>query len=81
MAAIELEKLPKATVDRLARLAHQHGTKLEDEAVKCLERGLSESEQVEADLEDIRNLRESISAKGVWLTDEFLEQAINEGRP
>ncbi|MGB7159132.1 MAG: hypothetical protein WBD40_13770 [Tepidisphaeraceae bacterium] len=79
MATIALEKLPKEMVERLQRLAQEHGLIVEDEALRCLERGLSETEQVEAELREIRKLRESMPK--VWLTDEILRAARDEGRP
>ena len=75
---IELEKLSKETVERLQRLAQQHGLGVEDEALKCLERGLSEIEQVETDLREIDKLRESMP--NVWLTDQMIRAARDEGR-
>ena len=78
MGVIALEKLPKAMVERLERLAQEHGLVVEDEALKCLERGLSESEQVAAELREIRKFRESMP--NVWLTDEMIRAARDEGR-
>jgi histone H3/H4 len=79
MMTIELEQLSKDTVERLQRLAQQHGLRVEDEALKCIERGLSEIEQVELELLEIRKLRESMP--GVWVTEEAVRAARNEGRP
>lgn len=79
MATIALDQLPEHLVERLQRLAKAHGIGVQDEAVKCLERGLSEVEQVEAELREIRKFRESMP--DVWLTDEMLRAARTEGRP
>ncbi len=78
MGAIPLKKLPQEMVERLQRLAQEHGVVVEDEALKCLERGLSESQQGAAELHEIRKFRESMP--NVWLTDEMLRAARDEGR-
>lgn len=79
MPTIAVEQLPTSLVDRLERLAGKHGVGVEDEAIRCLERGLSELEQVEADLQEIRKFRESMPH--VWITEDTLRAARDEGRP
>lgn len=79
MSAIQIKELPANVADRITRLAHETGSAVEEEALRCLERGVSEREQAAAELADIRRFRES--APNVWLTDEMLRAAKEEGRP
>jgi plasmid stability protein len=76
--ALTLEKLPDELVERLRRLASEHGSDVQSEAIQCLEKGLSEREQIEADLKEIRELR--AQSNGVWMTDELIRAARDEGR-
>lgn len=79
MAAIQIKELPPNVAERITKLAQERGSKVEDAALLCLERGVSELEQVQAELTEIRKLRDS--AKDVWLTDDMLRAARDEGRP
>lgn len=79
MAAIQIKELPPNVAERIAKLAEERGSKVEDAALMCLERGVSELEQVQTELNEIRKLRESVT--GVWLTDEMIRAARDEGRP
>ena len=58
------------------------GTTSGEVAEKPLARSASEPDRPARGVptpEEIRTARESL--RGPWLTDEFLERAINEGRP
>lgn len=78
MARIALNAVPDELVERLSRLAAEHGADVQDEALRCLERGLSEREQVEAELREIRALREQ--TPNAWVTEETIRAARDEGR-
>lgn len=78
MATLALNSIPDGTLTRLRQLATETGLDVEAEAVRCLERGLSEREQVEAQLKEIRAIREGTS--GAWITDDVIRAARDEGR-
>ncbi len=78
MPAIEINKASEAMLVRLRRLAEEHGSDLESEALECLEKGLNEREQIEAELRELREFRAQM--KGAWVTDEEIRCARNEGR-
>jgi hypothetical protein len=78
MQALALNQLSDELIDRLRRLAEEHGSDVQSEAIQCLEKRLSEREQIETALKEIRELHEQ--TKGVWLTDAMIRAARNEGR-
>ncbi len=78
MQAISLNLLSDELVQRLIRLAEEHGSDVQSEAIQCLEKGLSEREQIETELKELRELRGQ--TKGVWLTDAMIRAARDEGR-
>jgi hypothetical protein len=78
MATIALDSVSDEVLARLRRLAERDGSDLADEVLKCLEKGLSERERVEADLEELRSLRGQM--KGAWVTNEMIRAARDEGR-
>ena len=78
MAAIQIMELPASAAERIARLARERGVQVEEAAWMCLERGISELEQVQSELNEFRKLRESF--RGVDLTDETIRAARDEGR-
>lgn len=77
MATVALNQVPDQVIERLRKLAADHGADFEIEAVRCLERGLTEREQTEQELRELRELRSQ--QKGVWLTDEMINAAKREG--
>ena len=82
MATLTIKNLPDEVYALLTRKAKRNRRSLNNEAMVRLEKSLnSEDRDVETTLERIRKNREELSRKGIWLTDEFLEFAKNEGRP
>jgi plasmid stability protein len=87
MAALTIPNVPDSVVRRLEEQARQRGCSLEVEARLCLEEGLSRlrkvvpktPEEVNRILEEIRIHRESLHTPP--LTEEFLQEAKNWGRP
>jgi hypothetical protein len=79
MAAIQIKELPPSAAERIARLARERGVQVEEAAWMCLERGISELEQVQSELNEIRKLRDSLGS--VHLTEEMIRAARDEGRP
>ena len=78
MGTIAIDTVPDDVLARLRQFAERHGSDLHAEALRCLEKGLAERELVEAELAELRALRER--TKGVWLTDEAIRAARSEGR-
>lgn len=80
MATLTIKNLPDELYTTLTRMAKQHRRSINNEAIVRLQTSLvGKSNDVDVELEEIRRFRESF--KGVYLTDEDLEFAKNEGRP
>jgi len=80
MATLTIKNLPDEIYAALTKTAKRHRRSINSEAIVQLQSSLEkESVDVESELEEIRRFRESIT--GVYLTDEDLEFAKNEGRP
>ncbi|HLA94327.1 MAG TPA: Arc family DNA-binding protein [Pyrinomonadaceae bacterium] len=80
MATLTIKNLPDEIYSSLTKTAKLHRRSINSEAIVQLQTSLGkQSVGVETELEEIRKFRESI--KGVYLTDEDLEFAKNEGRP
>ncbi len=80
MANLTLKQVPDTLYQRLKERAATHRRSINNEAIRCLERFL-EPQPVDAHsrLEEIRTLRRE--APEVFLTDDVLRQAKDEGRP
>src|SRR5215203_2216957 len=82
MATLTIKNLPDDLYAALSRRAKRNRRSINGEAIVQLEQGLQRDElDAEALIERIRKNREKMKGEGVWLTDEFLEYAKNEGRP
>jgi antitoxin FitA len=81
MASITLRNVPEDLYRKLSERAESHRRSVEDEALDCLGDavGARSAESVERVLDDLRRFRESV--KGVYVTDDELRRAIDEGRP
>ena len=80
MATLTIKNLPDELYAELTRTAKRHRRSINSEAIVQLETSLRKRDvDVEAELEEIRSNREKIT--GVWLTDDSLDHAKNEGRP
>jgi plasmid stability protein len=82
MATLTIKNLPDEIYATLSKTAKRNRRSINGEAIVRLEQGLL---AVEPDLEmtiaRIRRNRDAMEEKGIWLTDEMLDQAKNEGRP
>lgn len=80
MANFTVKNIPDDLYAELKRQAEENRRSLNSEAIVCLQRAVRErpvdSEKVLRDLEEMR-ARMNLP----WLTDEFLDEAKNEGRP
>jgi len=80
MATLTIKNLPDEIYAALSRTAKRNRRSINGEAIVRLEQGLQNVEtDIEATLARIRKNREAMN--DVWVTDEFLDYAKNEGRP
>ena len=78
MPTLTLKKVPQDLCARLKKSAKRHRRSINQEAILCLELLFPRPIDVEAELEEIRKVRESIPALN--LTDKDIEEAIHWGR-
>ena len=79
MATLTIKNIPDALHQRLKERAKQHRRSINSEVIVCLEQVLGRAPiDPTAFLERVRAHRKSIP--GVFLTDEYLRAAKNEGR-
>jgi antitoxin FitA len=79
MATLTIKNLPDSLYQRLKARAATHRRSINSEAMLCLELALKQPPvDEELLLGDLRVLREEA---GVYLADEALRQAIEDGRP
>lgn len=82
MPTITVKDVPPELYETLRRLAKRNRRSLNGEVLFRLENSVQSAESLKDEaLENIRKRREALAARGVWLTDEFLNKAKNEGRP
>jgi len=82
MATLTIKNLPDEIYATLTKTAKRNRRSINGEAIVRLEQGLQAVEpDLEMTLARIRRNREEMKEKGVWLTDEMLDLAKNEGRP
>ncbi|MDX1531627.1 MAG: Arc family DNA-binding protein [Rhodothermales bacterium] len=82
MATITLKNVPDDLHRRLKERAARHHRSLNREAIRCLEEAVAADPPAEADLLDrIRRRREALAQRGLRLTQEDVDGAIDEGRP
>lgn len=80
MPALTIKNIPDDLYCELKHVAEQHHRSINSEVIMCLKRSLFPKKISPEDrLNDIRTLRAQISPNSI--TDEDIEQAINEGRP
>ena len=82
MATLTIKNLPDEIYTALTRTAKKHRRSINSEAIVRLERSLeSAAPDIDETVKEIRRSRELMKAKGIWLTNEIIELAKNEGRP
>lgn len=79
MATLTIKNLPDEIYAALSRSAKKNRRSINSEAVVQLEKSLETDIGSSITLEEIRELRKK--TKGLFLTDEILQLAKNEGRP
>jgi plasmid stability protein len=82
MATLTIKNLPDEIYAALSRTAKLNRRSINKEALVRLEKTLADDDRdPDSAILRIRQNREKLRKEGVWLTDEFLEFAKNEGRP
>lgn len=80
MANFTVKNIPDDLYDQLKKRAEEHRRSLNGEIIHTLEQVVRERPaDPEKVLRDLAEMRSRMSLP--WLTDEFLEEAKNEGRP
>lgn len=86
MPTITLKNVPEDLHRRLTARAARHRRSLNQEVIECLEKiTLADEPRVggfdkDAFLAEVREARESLRNRGVWLTDESIRRAIDRDR-
>lgn len=81
MPTITLKNVPEELHRRLKERAERHHRSLNREAIRCLEEAVANDEPEEELLARIRANRARMAERGVWLTEDSLREAIDQGRP
>lgn len=82
MTTLTIEGVPEELMERLRRSAERHGRSLSGEVVVWLKQSVPAEELPNAAGEHLlAEIRRGRVRPTVPLTDEFLDRAINEGRP
>ena len=87
MATITLKNVPDELHRRLKERAERHRRSLNREAIRCLEEAVRDDPAPPAVLDsnaflaEVRRHREALVERGVWITEESLREAIDQGRP
>lgn len=82
MATLTIKNLPDSLYERLKLTAANHRRSINSEAIVRLERSLDIHEtNTDEILAEVRKSRNELAKKGVYLTEEMLRQAKEEGRP
>ncbi len=80
MPALTIKNIPDDLYHELKHVAEQHHRSINNEVIMCLKRSLLPKKVSPEDrLNDIRALRAQIAPNSI--TEEDIEQAINDGRP
>ncbi len=81
MATLTIKNLPDEIYAALTRTANRNRRSINSEAIVRLEQSLDmPAQDTEKFVEEVRKFREELALKGVYLTDEILEQAKKERR-
>jgi plasmid stability protein len=80
MKNFEIPNLPDDVYARIERRAQQVGRSPAEVAADILAREVAGDERDAALMAEIREEREAMAARGVFLTEEFLTEAINRRR-
>jgi hypothetical protein len=79
MAELDHLEIPDSLLASIRQRAAVAGISVEQQLVRDLS-SVAQDQDDRQLLEEIRKEREEMAAKGVFLTEDFLSQAINRGR-
>jgi hypothetical protein len=80
MAEIDHLEIPDTLLESIRQRASAIGISLEEQLIRDLSAAAQLQNNERQLLDEIRREREEMAAKGVFLTEEFLKQAIDRGR-
>jgi hypothetical protein len=72
--------LPKTLFLQIEERARTNGTSVDAEAAELLARALADDAREAELLAEIRNERQEMADRGVFITDDFINEAKNWGR-
>lgn len=82
MATLTIKNLPDEIYATLTKTAKRNRRSLNGEAIVTLEHGLQFAQpDLATTSARVRRNRAALKEKGVWLTDEIIDLAKDEGRP
>lgn len=82
MPSITIKNIPDELYDELKAAAQQHRRSINNEVIMLLEERLRPKKSSREELlERARQCREMTRDLGIFVTEEDIEAAINEGRP
>jgi hypothetical protein len=81
MASLEIPNIPESLYREMEKLARVRGTTLAEVATSILARGIGPDDAYEKQLTaEIAKEREEMAGRGVWVTNEDIQEAKNWGR-
>jgi hypothetical protein len=83
MKSLEIPNLPDELYDAMEKLARARGVTIGDVAADAISKAFRSDDESTAEarlMEEVRAEREVMAARGVFLTDEFLDAAKKWGR-
>lgn len=81
MPMLEIPNLPEELYQQIETLARVRGKSVSEVAADFLAKALADDEETEARLmAEIRAEREEMAKRGVWITEEDINEARNWGR-
>ena len=82
MATLTIKNLHDEIYATLSATAKENRRSINSEAIVRLEKGLKEAKpDLDSTIDRIRRTRMELAKNDVWLTEDILEIAKNEGRP
>ena len=81
MARLNHLEIPDTLMEALRRRAAAHGLTVEEQAIRDLADAHRADEDERTAMDEIRRERDAMAARGVFMTDAFLDATINLGRP
>ena len=82
MPSLTIKNIPDALYEELKLAAHNHRRSINSEVIMLLEKRLLPQKTNRKELEErARECREMTRKLGIYVTEEEIDKAINQGRP